>query len=152
MDMANIKEEVGKKIRAIRKAKGLTQEKLGEKADLNYKYIGEVERGEVNPSVETLSAVANALNISLSQLFAENWQLPLIPLDHQLPLKDIQLIRAALPSFNQILKISPKDIQLIKEALPFLEQILKMFSSWGTKELESINKALVPLNKLFSKE
>ena len=147
--MKNIREEVGKRIRTVRKTKGITQEQVGEKADLNYKFIGKIERGEVNPSIETLSAIADALNISLSQFFAEDWQLPI---DYQLPPQDVQLVKDALPFLNQILKISPKDIQLIKETLPFLNQILNIFTGQKTKELEHINQALIPLNKLFLEE
>lgn len=149
MDITNIKKAVGKRIRIIRKAKGLTQEEVGEKADLNYKFVGKIERGEVNPSIETLFAVANALNIDLPQLFTEDWQLSA---EYQLPLKDIQTIKDALPFFNQILKIPSKDIQLIKEALPFLNQILNIFTSQKAKKLEHINQALTPLNKLFLEE
>ena len=149
MDITNIRKAVGKRIRIIRKAKGLTQEEVGEKADLNYKFVGKIERGEVNPSIETLFAIANALNIGLAQLFTENWQLS--P-EYQLPLKDIQNIKDALPFLNQILKTPSKDIQLIKEALPFLNQILNIFTSQKTKELEHINQALTPLNKLFLEE
>lgn len=147
--MKNIRQEVGKRIRTVRKAKGITQEQVGERADLNYKFIGKIERGEVNPSIETLSAIADALNISLSQFFADDWQLPI---DYQLLPQDIQLIKDALPFLNQILKISPKDIQLIKETLPCLNQTVKIFTDRKTKELEHINQALIPLNKLFSEK
>lgn len=163
METTNIREEVGKRIRTIRKAKGLTQEELGEKAGLHYKYIGEVERGEVNPSVETLVAVAKALDINISQLFTENWQLPI---DCQLQPKDVQLIKEVLPFLSQILKIitglkqlPTKEIQLIKNTLPFLGQLLELFSdlnkSFGgckIKDLERIKKSLIPLNKLFLEE
>lgn len=161
--MTNIKKEVGDRIRTIRKAKGLTQEELGEKADLHYKYIGEVERGEVNPSVETLAAVAKALDINITQLFAENWQLP--P-EYQLHPRDIQLIKEVLPFLNQIFKVvtdlkqlPTKEIQAIKKTLPFLGQMLEIFAdlnrsfgSWKTRDLEQIKKALIPLNKLFFKK
>lgn len=125
MKAKNIRQRVGKRVRIIRKARKLTQEQVGEKADLNYKYVGEVERGEVNPSIETLSAIADALNISLSQLFADNWQLPI---NYQL---------------------SPKDIQLIKDVLPFLNRV---FTGWKIKDIESVKQALAPLNSLFLEE
>jgi transcriptional regulator with XRE-family HTH domain len=51
-----------------RKAK-LTQERLGELADLNPKYIGEVERMEKNISVDALARIATALKIKLRDLF-----------------------------------------------------------------------------------
>ena len=125
MDKKNIRKEVGKRVRIIRKAKKLTQEQVGERAELNYKYVGEVERGEVNPSIETLFAIAEALNVSLSQLFAENWQLPI---DYQLP---------------------PKDIQMIKDVLPFLNRV---FTGWKIKDIEAVRQALSSLNSLFLEE
>lgn len=46
----NIRRGLGKRIRTLRRLKTLTQEELGEKAGLSYKFVGEIERGEVNPS------------------------------------------------------------------------------------------------------
>jgi transcriptional regulator with XRE-family HTH domain len=52
-------------IRFYRKKVKFTQEKLGEKADLNPKYIGEVERCEKTISVDALARIANALKVDL---------------------------------------------------------------------------------------
>ena len=60
---------LGQRIRVIRKAKGWTQEVLGSKADISYKFIGEIERGQQNPSFDTLVKIAGALGIDLSELF-----------------------------------------------------------------------------------
>jgi len=60
---------LGRRIRSLRKAKGLTQQQLGEQADLNYKYLGAVERGEENPSVKVLERIATALKVELIDLF-----------------------------------------------------------------------------------
>lgn len=60
---------LGRRIRAIRKAKGWTQEELGSKADVSYKFIGEIERGLQNPSFDTLVKIADALKIELFELF-----------------------------------------------------------------------------------
>jgi len=60
---------LGQRIRAIRKAKGWTQEQLGSKADISYKFIGEIERGQQNPSFDTLVKIADALEIELFDLF-----------------------------------------------------------------------------------
>ncbi|MGB7749526.1 MAG: helix-turn-helix transcriptional regulator [Verrucomicrobiia bacterium] len=62
---------VGQKIRACRKQAGLTQEKLAEKADLTYKYVGEVERGTVNISLDSLVRIAKALRVSLRDFVDE---------------------------------------------------------------------------------
>ena len=59
---------LGRRIRSLRQARGLTQERLGELADLNYKYLGSVERGEGNPSLLVLERIAVALEVELSDL------------------------------------------------------------------------------------
>jgi len=61
---------VGGNIRDARKKKGLTQEELAEKADINPKFLGKVERAETNVSVVTLSKICDALGISLSGLLS----------------------------------------------------------------------------------
>ncbi len=65
----NITKAVGSTIRDLRKSQGLSQEKLAEKAGLHRTYIGALERGEKSPTVETLSKIVLALNVSLSDFF-----------------------------------------------------------------------------------
>ena len=59
---------VGQKIRALRKQAGLSQEELAEKASLSYKYLGEVERGYVNVSLDSLMRITKALKVKLHDL------------------------------------------------------------------------------------
>lgn len=63
-------ERVGKSIRENRKERGLTQEELAEKADINPKFLGQIERSETNVSLITLSNICEALEISLCELLA----------------------------------------------------------------------------------
>lgn len=60
--------KLGQRIRSFRKARGLSQGGLAEATGLHRMYIGGVERGERNISIENLSNIAKALNISLSEL------------------------------------------------------------------------------------
>ncbi|SPD73781.1 Uncharacterized HTH-type transcriptional regulator YazB (modular protein) [uncultured Desulfobacterium sp.] len=60
---------LGRRIRSLRIHKRWTQQKLGEKADINYKFLGEIERGQQNPSFGVLAKIANALNVRLPELF-----------------------------------------------------------------------------------
>lgn len=62
---------VGQKIRFYRKQAHLSQEQLAEKADLSYKYVGEVERGVVNISLDSLMRIAKALRVKLHNLTSE---------------------------------------------------------------------------------
>lgn len=60
---------LGRRIRNLRNIKGWTQEELGGKAELSYKFIGEIERGQQNPSFDTLVKIAAALKVQLPELF-----------------------------------------------------------------------------------
>lgn len=60
---------LGRRVRTIRRAAKITQEDVAEKAHLNPKYPGEIERGEKRPSFEAILALAKALNASPATLF-----------------------------------------------------------------------------------
>jgi transcriptional regulator with XRE-family HTH domain len=61
--------KLGKTIRIYRVKKRLTQELLGVMSGVNPKYIGELERGEKNPTALILRKIAKACDTSLSELF-----------------------------------------------------------------------------------
>jgi transcriptional regulator with XRE-family HTH domain len=69
---------IGDRMRAARKAAGLTQEGVARRSGLTLKHIGEVERGEVHdPHYSTLSAIAGALGTTVAQLVGEEAPVPL---------------------------------------------------------------------------
>lgn len=55
-------------MRAMRVDQALSQERLGQLADLHRNYIGAVERGEYNPTLVTMALIAHALGVTLSEL------------------------------------------------------------------------------------
>lgn len=59
----------GKKVRQIRKDKGVSQEKLAELAELDRTYISGIENGKRNVSIETIFKIAEALNIPVIEFF-----------------------------------------------------------------------------------
>ena len=67
----DIKLLIGERVRELREARGVSsQEKLGELAgDIHRTFIGRVERGETNISIENLEAIAKALDVSLAEFF-----------------------------------------------------------------------------------
>ena len=58
-----------------RKAKGLSQELLAEKADIHPIYVGMIERSLRNPSLNVAQGIADGLGLSLTQMVAEAEQL-----------------------------------------------------------------------------
>ena len=67
--MSDLAKIVGQRIRSYRTQLGLSQEKLAELSNYHPTYIGQLERGEKNATLESINRVATALNISLSKLF-----------------------------------------------------------------------------------
>jgi len=55
--------QVGSKIKEIREKAKLTQAQVAKKADIHVNYFARLERGEVNPSVETVQSIAKALKV-----------------------------------------------------------------------------------------
>lgn len=64
-------QKFGERVRQLRKAKGLSQEKLAELADLHRNYIGGIERGERNLALLNIVRLARALGVSPSQLLED---------------------------------------------------------------------------------
>ncbi len=69
--MANDMKQFGEHLRALRKARNLSQAELGEQASVNDKYLGEVERGEGNPSLDVLLRLARALGVDVTVLIGD---------------------------------------------------------------------------------
>lgn len=67
--MSEIAKLVGQRIRNYRIQLGLSQEKVAELSGCHPTYIGQVERGEKNATLESISKISSALDISLSKLF-----------------------------------------------------------------------------------
>lgn len=62
---------VGNRITSLRKDLNLTTNKLANKAGVSQSYLREIELGKKNPTVETLTYICDALNISLKDFFSE---------------------------------------------------------------------------------
>lgn len=61
--------EFGKRLRLIRKEKGLSQENLAYKSDLELSQINRIELGKINTSLSHVSAICDALEIHPKLLF-----------------------------------------------------------------------------------
>lgn len=67
--MSKLSIKIGQRIRNYRLRQKLSQEELSEKCGLHPTYIGQVERGEKNATLESISKITDGLSISLSTLF-----------------------------------------------------------------------------------
>ena len=67
--MSDISKVLGQRIRNYRTSKGLSQEKLAEFSGCHPTYIGQLERGEKNATIESIEKISAALGVSLSTLF-----------------------------------------------------------------------------------
>src|SRR5215510_6280405 len=61
--------QFGRRVRALRKAARLSQEKLAFQSDLDRSYIGQVERGECNISLKNIGKLARGLDVAPADLF-----------------------------------------------------------------------------------
>jgi len=67
----HLRMQFGEKVRELRKKLGLSQEELGFKANIHRTYIGAVERGEQNVSLDNIGKLAKTLKIPLTTLFEQ---------------------------------------------------------------------------------
>ncbi|MFJ7890007.1 helix-turn-helix domain-containing protein [Lysinibacillus xylanilyticus] len=74
--MSELTNNIGEKIRHYRKQRGYNQEELAYRASLHNTYIGQLERGEKNVTVESLAKVCEALDITLGDFFQSSAATP----------------------------------------------------------------------------
>ena len=67
-----LREILGKNIRTLRRARNISQEKLAEMADLSTVYLGRIENGRQEPSLNTIGRIANALGVESIKLFTDD--------------------------------------------------------------------------------
>lgn len=67
--MARLREGIGRRLRQLRHAAGLTQQELAKRVEVDWKHLGTIERGEQNPSLDLLERVIDVLEIEPWELF-----------------------------------------------------------------------------------
>ena len=63
---------LGARLRRLRENKKLSLRKLGEMAHLSHSFIADIESGRSNPSIDTLNALAKALDVPVTELIGES--------------------------------------------------------------------------------
>jgi transcriptional regulator with XRE-family HTH domain len=64
----DVRERIGLNVQRLRRAKGLTQEELADRAEMHQTYLSGVENGARNPSVLVLARIAKALSVDIEEL------------------------------------------------------------------------------------
>jgi CheY-like chemotaxis protein/DNA-binding XRE family transcriptional regulator len=106
MSVLDIKKEFGTVVRQHRLRLGISQETLAERANLHRTYITDIERGARNLSLESISKVARALEVSIGSLFS----LPGNPPSH--PVCGNQAEPAVHPIDLLLVEDDAKDVKL----------------------------------------
>jgi DNA-binding XRE family transcriptional regulator len=70
--MSQITEILGRRVRYFRKLESLSQEELASACDLHRTYIGGIERGERNVSLNNIERIAKALKVPVAYLLIES--------------------------------------------------------------------------------
>lgn len=63
-----VRNKFGKQIRNLRREKGWSQEELADKVGLHRTYIGSIERGEQNTSIDNIAKLAKSLGVKIEDL------------------------------------------------------------------------------------
>ena len=69
MSDADVKVLFGERVRELRQDRGWSQEEFAARAELDRSYVGCIERGERNVSIENICKIADALGVSPAALF-----------------------------------------------------------------------------------
>ena len=68
-DLKQVRKEFGLRVRALRSEQGYSQEAFADECGLHRTYIGAIERGERNVSIDNIARIADALKIEIELLF-----------------------------------------------------------------------------------
>lgn len=98
--------DIGKHIKYYRTLKGYSVNKLANLSGISQSYLRDIELGNKNPTVDTLSYICDALNISLADFFTDYYN------------QD----STASSLISEIYRLTPKQQKLLEE---FLHSILK---------------------------
>lgn len=95
--MGEARARLGDRVKRLRSLQQKTQEDVAEGAGLSYKFIGEVERGVANPSVDTLERLAHALGVRLADLFDDRTTI------YAMRERDVPVVREVVASLEDVI-------------------------------------------------
>lgn len=133
--------KIGQKIRELREAQGLTQEELSGAANISNRALQRIETGsdDSNPTLETLSAIATALNSYVTELIAESG------VSHGPPIRLTDRFAEIAEIVDSILKlgtVSPDKRRLVMALISEDPKHLKMADPAKAAHVRALLKAL----------
>ena len=157
---------LGERLRDIRKSKNLTLQNLAKKVDLSIGYLSQIERGHLNPTIDTLRKISDALDISPYMLLeAKNSKNLHIKKDNRVVVKFPKStiyyeVLSPLPSkdFSPSALITKFDIEphgydsegfiehSSEEIVVMLEGEMDIITESGSTHLEAGDALLIPKN------
>jgi len=124
---AELKIQIGQRMRRIRRMRNLTQKELANKivGRVDYTYVGKIERGAQLPSLKVLERLSDALNVPLAYFFQEE------SLSHLLPeeLHRLSRDKERTGLLREVARISRRDVPLLLEIIRALESHRRMKAS-----------------------
>lgn len=66
----DLKQMIGARVKEIRTKRGITQDQLSERVEINPKYLSSIERGKENPTLNTLIKLSQSLEVKLDEIFS----------------------------------------------------------------------------------
>jgi transcriptional regulator with XRE-family HTH domain len=103
--MSALNNKLAARIRLLRQQKNWTQARLGRAAGLTFKFVGQIERGEVSPTLNSLEKLARALQLTVADL---------LTFGNGSAAKTRRLI---------VLPCSPADLKIIRSGLRILTRL-----------------------------
>ncbi len=106
--MDEINTSLGRRILSLRTARGLSQDKLAEKAGMSVKHLGKIERGTANASIKCLADIAKALDMQVRDI---------LEVEHEQGREDLLAeIATAMP------KLSLPDVRIVYRLVKVLSE------------------------------
>jgi transcriptional regulator with XRE-family HTH domain len=108
-------EEIGKKLKLLRKEKKWSQREVAEKIDVNFTYISKIENGRI-PSLTILKKLADLYGVSVPSLFGEEQDVP----------EELKEVGVEWISFGKEMKqanLSPEDVKRYVEVVKSLKNL-----------------------------
>jgi len=97
--LGDVRVRLGTRVRQLRRSKRLTQAQLAARAGISAKTVGEVERGEANPTLSLLEDLCSALAVEVSVLFDATADSPSA---YIMTPRDLQAVREAMHALDTV--------------------------------------------------